>query len=295
VPYVETGRPLPSGLARKARIADKLVFGKIRAALGKGFAFAVSGGAPLSKELAEFFVGAGVKVYEGYGLTETSPVICVNGPGRWRLGTVGKAIRGVEVRIAGDGEILSRGPHIMKGYYNKPEATAEAIDREGWFHTGDIGHLDADGFLLITDRKKDLIVLAGGKKAAPQPIENELKKSSLIATPIVLGDRHKFLTALIVPTFDRLKDTPEAQRLGGNWDKIDQSNEIRALFQREIDAYNADKAHHEQIRAFALLPGDLTIEDGSMTPTLKVKRRIVETRYQRLIESMYAAAEKGGE
>jgi long-chain acyl-CoA synthetase len=183
----------------------------------------------------------------------------------------------------------------MKGYYNRPEATAEAIDREGWFHTGDIGHLDADGFLLITDRKKDLIVLAGGKKAAPQPIENELKKSSLIATPIVLGDRHKFLTALIVPNFDRLKDTPEAQRLGGNWDKIDQSNEIRALFQREIDAYNADKAHHEQIRAFALLPGDLTIEDGSMTPTLKVKRRIVETRYQRLIESMYAAAEKGGE
>ncbi|HEY7863871.1 MAG TPA: long-chain fatty acid--CoA ligase [Thermoanaerobaculia bacterium] len=295
VPYIVEGKPLPSGLARKANIADKLVFGKIRAALGSGFAFAVSGGAPLSKELAEFFVGAGVKVYEGYGLTETSPVICVNGPGRWRLGTVGKAIRGVEVRIAGDGEILSRGPHIMKGYYNKPEATAEAIDREGWFHTGDIGHLDADGFLLITDRKKDLIVLAGGKKAAPQPIENELKKSSLIATPIVLGDRHKFLTALIVPNFDRLKDTPEAQRLGGNWDKIDQSNEIRALFQREIDAYNADKAHHEQIRAFALLPGDLTIEDGSMTPTLKVKRRIVETRYQRLIESMYAAAEKGGE
>jgi long-chain acyl-CoA synthetase len=293
VPYVETGRPLPSGLARKARIADKLVFGKIRAALGKGFAFAVSGGAPLSKELAEFFVGAGVYIYEGYGLTETSPVIAVNGPGRWRLGTVGKPIRGVEVKIAGDGEILSRGPHIMKGYFNKPEATAEAIDRDGWFHTGDIGHLDADGFLVITDRKKDLIVLAGGKKAAPQPIENELKQSQLISMPIVLGDRHKYLAALIVPNFDRLKELPEGQKHIGNWGKIDQDPAVRALYQREIDAYNQGKPHHEQIRAFALLPADLTIEDGSMTPTLKVKRRIVENRYQQLIESMYAAADKG--
>jgi long-chain acyl-CoA synthetase len=293
VPYVVEGRSLPAGLARRAKIADKLVFGKIRAALGSGFAFAVSGGAPLSKELAEFFVGAGVTIYEGYGLTETSPVIAVNGPGRWRLGTVGKPIRNVEVRIAEDGEILSRGPHIMKGYFNKPEATAEAIDRDGWFHTGDIGHLDADGFLAITDRKKDLIVLAGGKKAAPQPIENELKKSAYIATPIVLGDRYKFLAALIVPNFDRLKEAPEAQKLGGNWAKVDQDPDIRRLFQTEIDAYNEGKAHHEQIRAFALLPADLTIEDGSVTPTLKVKRRIVENRYQSLIESMYAAAERG--
>ncbi len=151
----------------------------------------------------------GVQIYEGYGLTETSPVICVNGPGRWRLGTVGKALRGVEIRIAEDGEILTRGPHVMKGYFNKPQATAEAIDAEGWFHTGDIGSLE-DGFLSITDRKKDLIVLAGGKKAAPQPIENELKKSPYVGLPIVIGDRQKFLAALIVPNFDRVREWASA-------------------------------------------------------------------------------------
>jgi long-chain acyl-CoA synthetase len=289
VPYVTEGRPLPGSLARKAKIADALVFKKIRAALGSNFRFAVSGGAPLSKDLAGFFVGAGVAIYEGYGLTETSPVITVNGPGRWRLGTVGKTLKGIEVKIASDGEILTRGPHVMKGYFNKPEATAECIDPDGWFHTGDIGNL-ADGFLAITDRKKDLIVLAGGKKAAPQPIENELKKSPYVGLPIVVGDRQKFLAVLIVPNFDRLKEWAAAAAPDVKWDTLDAHPGVRALFQREIDAYNAEKAHHEQIRAFAILPSDLTIEDGSITPTLKVKRRILENRYQALIESMYAAA-----
>jgi long-chain acyl-CoA synthetase len=291
VPYITEGRPLPSGLARKAKVADALVFKKIRAALGTGFRFAVSGGAPLSQDLAEFFVGAGVHIYEGYGLTETSPVICVNGPGRWRLGTVGKALRGVEVKIAEDGEILTRGPHVMKGYFNKPQETAEAIDSEGWFRTGDIGKLE-DGFLSITDRKKDLIVLAGGKKAAPQPIETELKKSAFISLPIVIGDRQRFLAALIVPNFDRLKEWAAAGGKTLRPEALDADPDVRRLFQGELDTYNAEKAHHEQIRAFALLPADLTIEDGSITPTLKVKRRILENRYHSLIEGMYEAAGK---
>jgi long-chain acyl-CoA synthetase len=290
--FEERGEPVPSGLARKARLADRLVFSKIRHALGSRFRFAVSGGAPLSRNLAEFFLGAGVTIYEGYGLTETSPVIAVNGPRAWRLGTVGRPIAGVEVSIAKDGEILSRGPHIMKGYFQKPQATAEAIDPDGWFHTGDIGHLDKDGFLAITDRKKDLIVLASGKKAAPQPIENELKMSPFIGLPIVIGDRQKFLAALIVPNFDRLREWAASGNLQVNWAAIDADHQIRRLYQREIDAYNADKPHHEQIRAFAVLPQDLTIEDGSITPTLKVKRRILETRYEALIEAMYQAADK---
>jgi long-chain acyl-CoA synthetase len=290
--YEERGEKVPGSLARKAKIADKLVFSKIRSVLGSRFRFAFSGAAPLSREIAEFFLGAGVVIYEGYGLTETSPVIAVNGPGRWRLGTVGRPIPDVEVRIANDGEILSRGPHIMKGYYNKPEATAEAIDKDGWFHTGDIGHLDEDGFLVITDRKKDLIVLAGGKKAAPQPIENELKRSPFIELPIVLGDRHKFLAAVIVPNFERLREHVASANWAVDWDRLDADPQIRRLIQGEIDAYNVGKAHHEQIRAFALLSADLTIEDGSITPTLKVKRRVLESRYRELIESMYKAAEK---
>ena len=292
VAYEERRQPLPSSLALKAKIADKLVFSKIRHALGSRFRYAVSGGAPLSRDLAEFFVGAGVMIYEGYGLTETSPVIAVNGPNAWRLGTVGKPISNVEVKIAPDGEILTRGPHVMKGYFNKPEATAEAIDAERWFHTGDIGKVDEDGFLVITDRKKDLIVLAGGKNVAPQPIENELKSSPFIGVPIVLGDRHKFIAAVIVPNFDRLREHVKASNWSVDWAKLDSDPVVRGLYQQEIDAYNADKPHHEQIHAFAILSSDLTIEDGSITPTLKVKRRILESRYKDLIDSMYRAAEK---
>jgi long-chain acyl-CoA synthetase len=290
--YDQRAEPVPLALSLKAKVFDALVFKKIRHALGNRFRYAVSGGAPLSRELAEFFWGAGVTIYEGYGLTETSPVICVNGPHAWRLGTVGRPISGVEVKIASDGEILTRGRHVMKGYFNKPEATAEAIDSDGWFHTGDIGQIDADGFLMITDRKKDLIVLASGKKAAPQPIETELKKSVYVSLPIVLGDRHKFLAALIVPNFERVKEVAAQRGIAFQAETIDANAQIRALFQKEIDEYNADKPHHEQIRAFALLPAELTVEDGSITPTLKVKRRILETRYQNLIERMYQAAEK---
>jgi long-chain acyl-CoA synthetase len=267
------------------RLADRLVFGKLRARLGRRFRFAISGGAPLAPELAEFFWGAGITIYEGYGLTETSPVIAVNARGRWKLGTVGQPVPGVEVRIGEDGEILARGPLIMQGYYKRPEDTARAIDSDGWFHTGDIGELDSDGFLRITDRKKDLIVLSGGKKAAPQPIENELRKFPLIALPIVIGNRRKFLAALIVPNFGEIGGS------GKTTDSLNHDRTLLARFQAEIDEYNKGKAHHEQIRAFALLPEDLTIESGAVTPTLKVKRRVVEERYKELIDRMYQEKE----
>ena len=273
----ENGEDNPTSFS--IRLADRLVFSKLRARLGKNFKFAVSGGAPLSVELARFFWGAGVTIYEGYGLTETSPVISVNGPGRWKLGTVGRPVPGVEVKILPDGEITTRGPHVMKEYFGKPQDTAAAIDRDGWFATGDIGELD-DGFLRITDRKKDLIVLSGGKKAAPQPIENALKKSSLVAIPIVIGDGRKFLSALIVPDFDAVKRViPDVTDF--------ESEPVRALFQKRIDAYNAGKPHHEQIRKFAILPHDLTLDAGEITPTLKVKRSVVERKYRELIERMY--------
>jgi long-chain acyl-CoA synthetase len=274
---LERGEKNPTSLG--IRIADRLVCSKLRARLGRRFQFAVSGGAPLSKELAEFFWGAGVTIYEGYGLTETSPVIAVNGPGAWRLGTVGRPVPGVEVKIAEDGEILTRGPHVMQGYFGKPAETAEAIDKDGWFRTGDIGELD-DGFLRITDRKKDVIVLSGGKKAAPQPIENALKQSPLVEIPIVTGNGRKFVSALIVPSFEALK------RLGLG-DKPLDGPEVRQAFQKEIDAYNAGKAHYEQIRAFALLDRDLTVDAGEITPTMKVKRRVIEEKFRAVIDRMY--------
>jgi long-chain acyl-CoA synthetase len=274
---MEKGEANPTSLG--IRIADRLVFSKLRGRLGRRFRFAISGGAPLARELAEFFWGAGVTIYEGYGLTETSPVIAVNGPRAWKLGTVGRPIPGVEVKIAEDGEILTRGPHVMQGYFGKPAETAAAIDPSGWFATGDVGELD-DGFLRITDRKKDVIVLSGGKKTAPQPIENALKQSPLIEVPIVIGDARKFVSVLIVPKFEALK------RMGLGGKPLD-GEEVRALFQREIDAYNAGKPHHEQIRAFTLLPHDLTLADGEITPTMKIRRRVIQSRYHALIDRMY--------
>ena len=280
----EAGEDQPSSLG--IRIADALVFRKLRARLGKRFQFATSGGAPLARELAEFFWGAGLTIYEGYGLTETSPVISVNGPGRWKLGSVGRPIPGVEVRIEPDGEISTRGPHVMRGYWNKPAETAEVLDADGWFHTGDIGHLDEEGFLFITDRKKEIIVLSGGKKAAPQPIENALKRSPLISVPIVIGDRRKFLAVLIVPNFERWPELPRESKA------LNADPNIRRRFQDDIDRYNSGRPHHEQIRAFALLPRELTIEAGEITPTLKVRRRVVEKEFRDVIDGLYESAER---
>ena len=212
-------------LALQHFVFERLVYRKVRAALGSRFRFAISGGAPLARELAEFFWAIGVEVYEGYGLTETSPVIAVNCPSAWRLGAVGKILPGVECRIAPDGEILTRGPHIMKGYYNKPKETADAIDSEGWFHTGDIGVLDEDGFLAITDRKKEILVNSNGKNIAPAPIESFLKSQDFVSLPVIIGDKRKFLSCLIVPNFEKLAGVGgvERTRAAARWSSSSRS------------------------------------------------------------------------
>jgi long-chain acyl-CoA synthetase len=272
----------------RLKIADKLVFSKIRERLGGRFEMAASGGAPLGRDVAEFFWGAGVRIFEGYGLTETSPVLTVNRPGAAKLGTVGQAIEGIELRIAEDGEILAQGPNIMKGYFGKPEATAEVIDAEGWFHTGDIGQLDDEGFLTITDRKKELIVNAYGKNIAPAPIENALKASRWISQAVVIGDRRQYLAALIVPDFEALGPWATAQGLSGAPEQLIGEPAVREMFAAEIEHVNKELARYEQIRAWSLLPAEFTLEGGELTPTLKVKRRVIGQKYGEAIGRLYA-------
>jgi long-chain acyl-CoA synthetase len=292
LPYRVENKPLPSSLAWKAAVADRLVFRKIVERLGGRIRFIISGGAPLSPELAAFFIGAGIDIYEGYGLTETSPVIAVNWPEARRIGTVGRPIPGVEVKIAEDGEILTRGPHVMRGYFNNDEATEKAIDRDGWFYTGDIGELDADGFLTITDRKKDILVNAYGKNIAPQPLEGLLKTSPYVGTPVLIGDRRKYVTALIVPNFERLER--DAKKMGATFasrEEMVADERMRAIVQREIDRFNGQLSRAEQIRKFVLLPRDFSIDEDEITPSLKVKRKSIDRKYQHLIDAMYAGAD----
>lgn len=271
----------------KSAIADRLVFATIREKLGGRLRFAASGSAPLAGNIMEFFYAIGVPVIEGYGLTETAPILTFNPRDAPRVGTVGKAIPGVELRIAPDGEILARGPNIMRGYFNKPDATTEAL-KDGWFHTGDIGRLDPDGYLTITDRKKDLLVTSGGKKIAPQPIEAILKRSPLVAEAVILGDRRKYAAALIVPEFTalerRLKDLgrPPAAR-----DELIARADVMALYQEIVDALNRELSQFERIKRIALLPSEFTVESGELTPTLKVKRKVVEERWKERIEELY--------
>ena len=272
----------------KRALADRLLLRRLRALAGGKIRFFVSGGGPLAKELAEFFYDLGMPVLEGYGLTETSPVTNVNPGDRVKPGTVGPAIPGVEIKIAEDGEILVRGPCVMKGYWNKPEATAEAIV-DGWFHTGDVGHIDEDGYLVITDRKKDIIVSAGGKNIAPQLIENLLKSDPLIAETVVYGDRRKYLSALIVPAFAELE--PLARNRGISFvarADLVANPAVQQLYREHIDSRLADLAPFEQVRKFTLLDHEFTQQDGHLTPSLKVKRRDVYRRYWDLLEAMYA-------
>ena len=277
-------------LAVQYRVADGLVFSKIKRAVGGRLRFFVSGGGPLAPALGRFFYSIGLVILEGYGLSETSPVTNVNTLEHFRIGTVGKVVAGTEIRIADDGEILVRGPQVMKGYYNKPEETAACIDADGWFATGDIGELDTEGYLKITDRKKDLIVTAGGKNVAPQPIENRLKTHRLVEQAIMLGDRRKYCVMLVVPAFEALEGW--ARESGVIWaDRAELVGrpEVVGYVEGEIRTMLTDLASFETPKKVALLAEELTVENGFLTPSLKVKRRVVMERFAPLIESLYAA------
>ena len=266
-------------------LADRLVLSKVRGRLGGRLRFVVSGSAPLSTPIAEFFFAIGIPVVEGYGLTETSPTLTVNPLERPKLGTVGPALPGVELRIADDGEVLARGPNVMQGYYGKPGATAEVM-RDGWFCTGDIGSLDDDGYLTILDRKKELIVTAGGKNIAPNPIEAELKRSPLVGEAVLIGDRRPYVAALLVPDFAALAARVDAG--SASRDEIVERRDVVALFDEVVEKVNAGLARHEQIKRSALLPTEFGIATGELTPTMKVKRRVVADRWSDAIERLYA-------
>jgi long-chain acyl-CoA synthetase len=285
------GEKPPTLLNQQYALAHRLVFSKLKARTGGQLRFFVSGGAPLPADIAKFFYSAGLPILEGYGLTETSPVICVNVLERVRIGTVGPPIHGVEVQIAPDGEILTRGRHVMKGYFNKPDATREALDPDGWFHTGDIGELDGEGCLRITDRKKDLIVTAGGKKVAPQPIEQMVKHNKYIANAVMLGDRRKFCIMLAVPNFDQLERWAAYKQLAfANHRGLIRLPEVQAKMEREVNKMLTGLATYEMPRKVLVLEHDFSIENGDLTPTLKVRRRIVEKKYQLQIDALYADA-----
>jgi long-chain acyl-CoA synthetase len=278
----------PAGLlALQYAIAQKLVFSKLKERTGGNLRFFVSGGAPLSPEIAKFFYSAGLIILEGYGLTETSPVISTNTFEHYRLGSVGRPIPGVEVMIAADGEILTRGPHVMRGYFNLPEATTDAIDAEGWFRTGDIGEL-TDGYLRITDRKKDIIVTAGGKNLAPQPIENMLKTNKYVSQAVMIGDKRSFPIVLIVPEWDQVEKWAASQ--GIRWTsraELLAMPTIEKKMEKEVKTQLVGLASYETPKKIALLEHDFSVERGELTPTLKVKRRVIDKTYKPLIDSLY--------
>ncbi len=277
----------PGALTRlQLPVADRLVLSKIRARTGGRLRFVVSGSAPLGREVAEFLYAVGLPVIEGYGLTETSPALTTTPLKRARLGSVGVPLASVQLRIAGDGEVLARGPNVMVGYYDDPEATAAAI-RDGWFHTGDIGRIDADGYLTITDRKKELIVTAGGKNVAPQPIEALLKRDPVVAEAVLIGDRRRFIAVLLVPDFPTLAQRVPAAAGAGRDDLVKRAD-VRAVFQPIVERANSELASFEQVKTFAILPAEFSVAGGELTPTLKVRRRIVEARWNEVIEALYA-------
>jgi long-chain acyl-CoA synthetase len=273
------------------KLANQLVFSKIREGLGGRVETFISGGAPLGRELAEWFATVGIRIHEGYGLTETSPVIAVNTPVNHRIGTVGKILPNLEVRIAEDGEILVRGPSVFKGYWNRPEETKNAF-QDGWFQTGDIGQIDADGYLSVTDRKKELIKTSGGKFIAPQPIENSLKLNPLIGTAVVVGDKRKFAFVIVSPNFPLLEDWARANNVTfSSHAELVAKPKVQALYEGVVEEVNQNLARFEKLKRVLLVPDEFTAENGALTPTLKLRRRVIEERYRAQIDDLYAQAE----
>ncbi len=285
----EKNLPVSFFLGVKHSIADKIVFAKFRAFFGGRLRFCITGGAALSETIYLIFNGAGVSIMQGYGLTETSPVITSSNPIDVKLGTVGKPIRNVEARIASDGEIEARGPNVMLGYYNKPEATRDVFTEDGWFKTGDIGQFDDEGFLKITDRKKELLKTSGGKYIAPSPIEQMIKGSRFVSQVVLVGNDRKFAAALIVPSFDQLASFAKHEGLKLKTPKeFCEDKTIIKLLEKQIDELTRNLSKFEKVKKIALLDAELTIEGGELTPTLKVKRRVVDEKYKDVIEKIYA-------
>jgi len=286
-------RPVPAWLGVQHRLADRLVYSKVKERLGGRLRAAISGGAPLAKEIGEFFHALDILVLEGYGQTECTTASNVNWPSRFKFGTVGPAIPGIEVTTAGDGEILVRGPTIFAGYYKDEEATRAVLPGDGWLHTGDLGELDEEGFLTITDRKKDIIVTAGGKNVAPQNIENDLKGSRYISQALVVGDRRPFLTALLTLDEEEIGKWASERGLDGGVAELSKRDEVRALVQEAVDRVNNDLANFERVRAWSLLPRDFSPEEGEITPTLKLRRRVCEQHFADEIEALYGQDSPG--
>jgi long-chain acyl-CoA synthetase len=277
--------------SRSWKVANRLVFSKIRAGLGGRVETFISGGAPLGRELAEWFATAGIRIHEGYGLTETSPVIAVNTPVNHRIGTVGKILSNLEVRIAEDGEILVRGPSVFKGYWNRPEETKAALV-EGWFKTGDIGNIDADGYLSVTDRKKDLIKTSGGKFIAPQPIENSLKLNPLVGIAAILGDRRKFPAVIVSPNFVPLEEWARENHVSfASRAELVANPKVQALYQGIVEGINGNLARFEKLKRVMVVADEFTADNGALTPTMKLRRRVIEERYRQQIDELYAQAE----
>jgi len=283
----EEGRPLPRALSARLAVADRLVFAKVRERIGGRLRTPISGGAPLAEEIAEFFDALGIRILEGYGLTECTSAATTNTPDHYRFGTVGRALPGFELRLDVDGELLIRSETVFAGYHRDPEATAEVLSDDGWLRSGDIAEIDEDGFVRITDRKKDILVTAGGKNVAPQNIENELKASRYVSQALVVGDRRPYVAALITLDATEIGKWAAERHFDGDLAALARDDRVRALVQEVVDRVNADRSRFEQLKRFTILPRDFTMEDDEITPTLKLKRRLCLEHFAEAVEELY--------